>query len=250
MINQKFDINNLRVASPCSMGWENMTGDKRTRFCQSCSLNVYDISAMTTAEVRNLIEKTEGQICGRLFLRADGSVITNDCPVGLRAFYKRTRRFAGAALATIFALFSFGFGQTKAKNERACKTSGKIMRIESRNLNLVEGTITDPTCAAIPGATITLISQNTKRKSQITSDKNGYYRILLIAPGRYTYEVEAAGFMTYSKSIEINNNESLQMNVGLDVGGFIGVIVITDENMMIDPKSSSNTFKITRGNNE
>src|SRR5688500_5475673 len=98
MTKQSFDINKLRVASPCAVPWESMNGGDQSRHCQMCNLNVYNISEMTAAEVRNLVEKTEGRVCGRLFLRADNTVITKDCPVGLRAFYKRTARRAGAAL--------------------------------------------------------------------------------------------------------------------------------------------------------
>jgi hypothetical protein len=91
-----------------------------------------------------------------------------------------------------------------------------------------------------------LISKDTKQESHITSNKNGYYRILLSAPGRYAYKVEADGFMPYNKSLEINNNESLEFNVILDVGGFVGVIVVSDEKSMIDTKSSGVTTRITR----
>ena len=246
MTKQSFDINKLRVAAPCSVPWETMNGDERSRHCQLCDLKVYNISEMTAAEVGNLVEKTEGRICGRLFLRADGTVISKDCPVGLRAFYKRTTRFAGAALATIFALFSFGFGQSNSKNEKACRTSGKILRVESRNLNLVEGTIIDPNCEVVPGAKVILINEDTKRESQVTSDKNGRYSILLNAPGRYKFKVEAAGFRTHFEDLKINSNESLQISASLDVGGLMGVIVEIDEKITIDPKSSSNTFRITR----
>jgi hypothetical protein len=247
MTKQSFDINKLRVAAPCSVPWETMNGDERSRHCQLCDLKVYNISEMTAAEVGNLVEKTEGRICGRLYKRADGTVLTKDCPVGLRAFYKRTARLAGAALTAIFALFSVGFGQSQSKNDKACKTAGRIVSVESRNINLVEGTITDPNCAVVPGAKVTLINEDTKREYQVTSNKKGYYRILLNAPGRYMYKVEAGVFNTYSKRLEINSNQSLQINASLEVGsGFIGVIVIIDEEISIDPKSSSNTFKITR----
>lgn len=242
MNEQNFDINKLRVASPCNIGWNTMTGDDRVRYCSSCKLNVYNFSEMTSGEVQNLIENTEGRICGRLFLRTDGTIITKDCPVGLRAFYKRTISFAGATLTAVLALFSFGFGQ----NQSACKKAGKIFITESHNLNLVEGTIIDPNCMAIPDAKITLINENTGQESHITSNKNGYYRILLSSPGRYTYKVEANGFMPHNKKLEITNNESLEYNVVLDVGGFVGVIVVTDEKSMIDIKSSGVTTKISR----
>src|SRR5207237_466355 len=117
----------------------------------------------------------------------DGTVITKDCPVGLRAFYKRTARFAGATLTAMLALFSIGFGQSKSKKEDACKNTspGKILRTETRNVNLVNGTIADPNCAAVPGAKITLISEKTKREYKAVSNEKGYYSVLLVAPGRY-----------------------------------------------------------------
>lgn len=238
----------MRVASPCSVGWETMTGDDRVRRCDSCELNIYNFAEMTKPEIVNLIENAEGRICGRLFLRSDGTVLTKDCPVGIRAVYKQTARLAGAALSAIFALFSVGFGQNKSNNETACKKSGTLFSTESRNLNLVEGTILDPNCEIVPNAKITLTNKNTKREYQAESDKNGYYSILLNAPGRYTYKAESEGFQSYYKNLEINTNESLQLNVTLDVRmiEFIGDIIVKDEKSRIDLKSSNNTFKITR----
>ena len=52
---QNFDVNNLRVASPCSVSWETMSGDERVRRCHSCELNIYNIAEMTSKEVENLI---------------------------------------------------------------------------------------------------------------------------------------------------------------------------------------------------
>src|SRR5262252_9589526 len=101
MNSYKFNINTLRVASPCSVGWENMTGDERQRHCDLCSLNVYNISGMTTGEVEQLITEREGRLCIRMFRRADGTVITKDCPVGLRAVRKRVATMAGAALTAV-----------------------------------------------------------------------------------------------------------------------------------------------------
>ena len=43
MNKQTFDINKLRIASPCPVGWETMKGDARTRHCDLCQLNVYNV---------------------------------------------------------------------------------------------------------------------------------------------------------------------------------------------------------------
>ena len=83
------NIDRLKVASPCPAGWGQMTGDDRVRFCDSCQLNVYNFAELTRKEAEEIIRTTEGRICGRLYRRADGSVITKDCPVGLRAVRRR-----------------------------------------------------------------------------------------------------------------------------------------------------------------
>src|SRR5262245_58525824 len=96
----------LRVASPCHVSWDAMTGTDRVRFCSSCQLNVYNFAAMTGDEVRSLIATSEGRVCGRMYRRTDGTLITRDCPVGLRAVRKRVRRMVGAAFAALLSLSS------------------------------------------------------------------------------------------------------------------------------------------------
>jgi len=74
-------LNNLKVASPCSQDWEAMIGNERKRFCGDCKLNVYNLSGMTRAEAENLLINSEGRLCVRFYKRADGTVLTQDCPV-------------------------------------------------------------------------------------------------------------------------------------------------------------------------
>jgi hypothetical protein len=95
----KFDLQNLQVASPCSQRWDTMKGDDRVRHCASCKLNVYNVQAMTAAEVQELVERKTGRLCLRLYRRWDGTVLTSDCPVGVA----KVRMRAAAALATAAA---------------------------------------------------------------------------------------------------------------------------------------------------
>jgi hypothetical protein len=249
MTTQKFDVNKLRIASPCSVGWENMSGDEKTRFCKLCSLNVYNISEMSGAEVQKLIEKTEGGICGRIYRRADGTVITKDCPVGLRAFYKRTARFAGAALASIIGLFSVGFSQSNSKKAQVCKETSqfKILRSETKTeSNIIEGTITDPNGAVVPGVKVVLRNEETKQEIQTTSDENGYYSFSAVAEEKYTFKVEATNFKIYEiTNVAVNKSENLQFSVQLKVNSNTTVIVgFVVEEPMIDFSSTSITHTI------
>lgn len=105
-------LNNIRIASPCSADWDQMFGDERKRFCGDCKLNVYNLSAMSREEAENFVTAAEGRVCVRYFARPDGTVITQDCPVGWEKIKQRTRRMAVAmaslAAALITGLFAVG----------------------------------------------------------------------------------------------------------------------------------------------
>lgn len=92
-------LDSISIASPCTADWNTMTGDEHVRFCAQCRLNVYNLSAMSRDEALDLVQRTQGRLCARFFRRADGTVLTQDCPVGLRAL----RRKAAAALSRIVA---------------------------------------------------------------------------------------------------------------------------------------------------
>lgn len=98
-------LDDIRIAAPCSAPWEAMHGDDRVRFCSHCTKNVYNLSAMPRADAEALLLQHEGDLCVRLYRRADGTVLTEDCPVGVRgqllAARKNVRRavWAGVSMA-------------------------------------------------------------------------------------------------------------------------------------------------------
>jgi hypothetical protein len=59
-----------------------MAGDDRVRFCGECRKNVYDLRGMRREEAEGLLRERGGDLCVRLYRRADGTVLTEDCPVG------------------------------------------------------------------------------------------------------------------------------------------------------------------------
>jgi hypothetical protein len=114
-------LNNLKVASPCSQDWDAMIGSERKRFCGECKLNVYNLSGMTRTDAENLLLNSEGRLCVRFYKRADGTLLTQDCPVGWQALKKRVSGTAAAFVSLIFGLLS-GLGlmslMSQPKKER------------------------------------------------------------------------------------------------------------------------------------
>ncbi len=86
-----------------------MEGDDRTRFCGQCKLNVYNVSSLSDQETVKLMrgaQDTQERLCLRLYRRTDGTIITDNCPVGLRKIRDRIKLRVAMILAL---LASIGF---------------------------------------------------------------------------------------------------------------------------------------------
>ena len=109
-------LDSVQIANPCPADWESMRGDERMRFCELCSLNVYNLSGLTKGEAEALLTAGEGgRVCLRIYRRADGTVITADCPVGLAALRRRlaaVTAVAGACVALFLSWIGFTAWQT------------------------------------------------------------------------------------------------------------------------------------------
>ncbi len=100
-------LGSVRVSSPCSASWERMEGDDKVRHCESCKLNVYNLSGMGRKEAEILVAQSEGHACVRFYRRPDGTMLTNDCPVGIMALRKRMATTVACAGVMFLSLCSY-----------------------------------------------------------------------------------------------------------------------------------------------
>jgi hypothetical protein len=105
-------LNSLRVASPCDASWEEMEGDDLVRVCPLCQKNVYNLSGMNRREAAAFVREVEGRLCVRFYRRADGTLLIDDCPVGLgavrRAVWRRAAGRVEMALGIFFVCVCYG----------------------------------------------------------------------------------------------------------------------------------------------
>ncbi len=98
-------LDRVAIASPCPARWEDMRGDDKVRHCDLCNLKVHDFSAMSRAEAESiaarLLDPASGRVCARFYRRADGRILTRDCPVGLAAAKAQLARLARGIAALI-----------------------------------------------------------------------------------------------------------------------------------------------------
>lgn len=99
----------LKVASPCKVPWSSMTGTDAVRFCGSCQKNVYNLSEMTIEQTEALLASAGDTPCVRFFQRADGTVMSADCPVGAaRVRRQRVAIGVGASLLSAVGVAALG----------------------------------------------------------------------------------------------------------------------------------------------
>jgi len=106
----------LKISTPCPVSWDSLVGNDRIRACAQCGLNVYNLAAMSPSELEQVVRKTEGRLCGRLYVREDRTATASECP---RAVVRKRIR---AALAVAAALLIGGLAWGLASVEKPRRT--------------------------------------------------------------------------------------------------------------------------------
>jgi hypothetical protein len=215
-------LHHIKVASPCSANWNSMLGDDHARLCSSCDRYVYDFSQMKSREIEALMRTTEGRICAAIYRRRDGTVITADCPIGLREKAARVRRRLAIAFSG-FATVASAFAQsTRAPEEQG--------HIEEAAKPALAATVKDPTGAVIPGAAVTIVNEKTTEKTSLKTDDHGQFRVSALAEGTYTITVDFLGFRKFTpKNVSVRASRTATLEITLMVGLMGEVVTVTGE---------------------
>ncbi|MCW5824743.1 MAG: hypothetical protein KIT34_18235 [Cyanobacteria bacterium TGS_CYA1] len=109
------------IAAPCPIRWEQMDAvedsDADTkRFCNQCSLNVFNVSNMTRVEAEKFLNEQSGPVCLGLYRRPDGTLITKDCPYGVKLLNRARFKLASLA-ASVLAVFGITLNIQPARAE-------------------------------------------------------------------------------------------------------------------------------------
>jgi hypothetical protein len=93
----------------------------------------------------------------------------------------------------------------------------------------LQGTVSDPTGAVVPGATVTIVDKETNQTQTVTTDGSGTYTFNRLAPALYTVAVEAQGFAKKTVDNFKISGEIIQgLNISLDAEGSSQSITVTD----------------------
>jgi hypothetical protein len=224
-------LDDIRIASPCKASWDAMTGTDSVRFCGECRLNVYNISNMTSADAAALVERAEGRLCVRLFKRTDGTVLTRNCPVGLRATLARASRAAGAALTMILGLLSgvaarAAWSSAPQDRTAACPFPGSedpppvIMGKIAAPRGQVSIRVTDASHGfSLSNARVTLTDERTGDVFEPEAGEDGQYHFPYVRPGVFVLNVSVDGYdVAKPRRVRVREGRPVRLEVALTGG--------------------------------
>ena len=104
----------------------------------------------------------------------------------------------------------------------------------------ITGTVTDPSGAVIPGATVTIRQVDTNTIKTIATSDAGTYTVTLLQPGNYSVKVEKAGFKSSTQNgIVLAIDQTAVINSQLTVGSQAEVVEVTSAGPIIQTEDSS-----------
>jgi hypothetical protein len=228
-------LRDIRIASPCSADWDKMVGDERVRFCRECNLNVYNFSAMPAGEVEQLLQHRTGRVCARFYRRADGTMLTKDCPVGWDARVRRISRVAGAALSA-----AMGLGLAEAQNQPPAlpnqrPAGSSLVQIDSAATGIVIE-VADETGAVITRANVRLLATGNQGEMKVATDSLGRVHLPELPAGWYSIEASARGFKTAKANVDYPRQRSVEFRLQIPTQPMLplmGAIISAGENGMV-----------------
>jgi outer membrane cobalamin receptor len=109
----------------------------------------------------------------------------------------------------------------------------------AQSTGTVQGTLTDPTGAIIPGAQVVINSAISGYSQTTQTDANGFYRFTNVPYQVFTVHAEAQGFSHKDARGELRSNVPLTINFKLDVQTEKQEVTVTEDAPVLETTSAS-----------
>jgi hypothetical protein len=109
----------------------------------------------------------------------------------------------------------------------------------------LQGTVTDPSGAVVPKATVTVTTPTLVGSKVVVTDAAGYYRFANLPPGSYTIVVKAQGFETLKRTglvLEVGHLPTVDLK--MQMGAVNTVVEVNTEGPIIDETTTTTLTNI------
>ncbi len=105
----------------------------------------------------------------------------------------------------------------------------------------ISGHVTDPTGAAIPGATVVLKNEGTGATYTSTTNAGGGYHTALLQPGTYSITVTSAGFQTAATTTHVSTGAVANGDVKMTLGKSTQTVTVTAAEPLLNTENADIT---------
>jgi hypothetical protein len=103
----------------------------------------------------------------------------------------------------------------------------------------IQGTVTDPNGAVVPGANITITNKATGQVSKVTTSGSGTYASGALAPGEYEVRVEGKGFRTQVLTVPVQVGNITTGNAKMTLGASTEVVEVTGSAVTVNTEQNT-----------
>ena len=110
---------------------------------------------------------------------------------------------------------------------------------QNASTGAISGVVSDATGAVVSNAQVTVTNIDTGDKRATVSHSNGSFLAPLLAPGKYSVEVTAAGFKKWvTQGVPVVVSETAAVTVGLQVGATSETVTVTGATAQVQTESA------------
>jgi hypothetical protein len=103
----------------------------------------------------------------------------------------------------------------------------------------LNGRVTDAQGAVVPGADVTVTSEDTNVKQTTKTNETGNWMVQFLVPAHYTLSISASGFRPVDrKNIELQTGDVKQIDTQLELGTSTTQVTVTAETPLIDTSAA------------
>jgi hypothetical protein len=116
-----------------------------------------------------------------------------------------------------------------------------VRAAQGGNAGTIHGTVTDPSSAVIPGATVRISNQMSGFVRTTTTDGTGQFTVTNVPFNPYHVSVSATGFSPASQNIEIRSTVGTGLTLVLQVAGGSQTVTVESEGPQVEDTSTYHT---------
>lgn len=129
------------------------------------------------------------------------------------------------------AILAFCFGSTSAR---------------AQNQGEINGTVTDPTGAVIPQATVTIVNGGTGETHTAQTNSAGFFDFTALGPGQYNLSAQRSGFANYQKNdITLNITQVLREDIPMKAGSRSETVTVEAAALQVQTQTNEMSSLIT-----